>query len=43
MLIDITGHAYVVLTPHNQLLRMNLTQFYFENKSQTNCNRNTVK
>ena len=36
--IDITGHD----VPH-QLLRMNHMPFYFENKSQTNCTRNTVK
>ena len=35
--IDITGHV-----PY-QLLRMNQIPFYFENKSQANCTRNTVK
>ena len=34
----ITGHD----VPY-QLLRMNHIPFYFENKSQTNCTRNTVK
>ena len=36
--IDITGHDVSY-----QLLRMNHIPFYFENKSQTNCTRNTVK
>ena len=36
--IDITDHE----VPH-QLLRMSHIPLYFENKSQTNCTRNTVK
>ena len=36
--IDITGHD----VPY-QSLRMTHIPFYFENKSQTNCTRNTVK
>ena len=36
--IDITGHD----VPY-QILRMNHILFYLDNKSQTNCTRNTVK
>ena len=36
--IDITSHD----VPY-QLLRMNHIPFYFQNKSQTDCTRNTVK